>query len=243
MALLIYPVTFVRRPGARRPQGSGAFDSGGSEGSGALRSEGSEGSGALRSEGSEGSGALRSEDSEGSGALRSEEYQCPQPEVSTRYEEKKDEFRTSVRVYVMAQKYGLSDLKDLAKAEMERLGRHIHLAELLDIINGALPAPKAGDKWIRNYVKSRVDLNLGSLQSHLGADESGKAGKTVSMANVVLRAMVELHPENMGLASTSSTETESKDTTKTKGKSKRRAESEGASEVRKTKKMESSQKR
>ncbi|KAI1769262.1 hypothetical protein GGR53DRAFT_461753 [Hypoxylon sp. FL1150] len=123
-------------------------------------------------------------------------YQCLKPKGVTPNEKTAAEFATCLRVYMLAQEHELPGLGELAKGEMERLGRDLPATQLLDLASDARLTPAAGDTWFHGYIKSLLEplMDMDGLPEH--------AGETFSFASVVLRTAVELWREKKGAVST-----------------------------------------
>ncbi|KAJ2985016.1 hypothetical protein NUW58_g5756 [Xylaria curta] len=75
---------------------------------------------------------------------------------------------TGVRVYAVAQDYGLPDLESLAKEGIEKLGNRLQAIRILDVLKDLLPNPSVKDILAES------------------------AGETLSFANALLKVVVEL---------------------------------------------------
>ncbi|KAI1766142.1 hypothetical protein GGR53DRAFT_487579 [Hypoxylon sp. FL1150] len=144
----------------------------------------------------------------------------------------RDEFEISVEVYVLAGKYDVPILKDLAKGEMERLGPELEVTQLIDIMDETHPTPRADDVWLHDYIKSRVN----SLPTNNSSPTKSNPSETLSMINFLLRAYVELSSEKMStMSSVPASETDTQGSLKSTEK-KRQAGNHTSDEARKGKK-------
>ncbi|TLS20765.1 uncharacterized protein PpBr36_11024 [Pyricularia pennisetigena] len=84
-------------------------------------------------------------------------YQCLLPK-GTAHEKMSSEYRTAIRVYGWARDYELSDLEELAKLEVVRLGSGLPFPTVLGLLRNAYPTPRSDDVWFRSYLKDGLKL-------------------------------------------------------------------------------------
>ncbi|TLS20366.1 uncharacterized protein PpBr36_11366 [Pyricularia pennisetigena] len=84
-------------------------------------------------------------------------YQCLLPK-GTAHEKMCSEYRTASRVYRWTRDYELSDLEELAKAEVIRLGSGLPFPTVLGLLRNAYPTPRSDDVWFRSYLKDGLKL-------------------------------------------------------------------------------------
>ncbi|KAI1421351.1 hypothetical protein F5Y12DRAFT_34612 [Xylaria sp. FL1777] len=129
-------------------------------------------------------------------------YECLKPRGSF-YEKDVAEFTIGVWVYAVAGDYGLPGLKSLARGEIEKLGNRLQVTQVLDILSDILPNPSIDDIWLQSYLKSLVrPLIIDNPPTSLGS-LSGSAGKTLSIAHTLLKAVIELGSEKTNSLSSS----------------------------------------
>ncbi|KAI4869796.1 hypothetical protein F4820DRAFT_405940 [Hypoxylon rubiginosum] len=159
-------------------------------------------------------------------------YQCLEKKGASSEEKSRDEFTTSIEAYKFAEEYELSALKDLAKGEIERVGRQLQVTQVLDLLKDVYQTPRADDMWLHNYIKSRVEPLLDNPTKPAINDHS----ETLSFANFLLRAMVELYLKKLGSEPFTPSDTESKSDSESGENIKRQVESEVDCKARKGKK-------
>ncbi|OTA90972.1 hypothetical protein M434DRAFT_13572 [Hypoxylon sp. CO27-5] len=122
-------------------------------------------------------------------------YQCLKPKGSSAYEKHAAEFATSVRAYIVARDYELPVLEELAKGEVERLGRGLQPMQLLDTITEAHPSFRSDDTWFHNYLKSVIKPLIENPLRTLTRATPEYSSQTLSLASVLLKSMIELWRE------------------------------------------------
>ncbi|KAJ2994817.1 hypothetical protein NUW58_g1445 [Xylaria curta] len=123
-------------------------------------------------------------------------YECLKPRESSHDERNAAEFATSVRVYAAAQTYELPALENLAKGEMEKLGNRLQVMQILDVLKDTLPSPSINDMWLQNYLKSLVRPFVDNPPASLDS-LSGSSSQTLSIANALLKVVIELWREKL----------------------------------------------
>jgi hypothetical protein len=108
------------------------------------------------------------------------------------------EFVTSVRVYTAAQNYTLPPLVELAKGEIERLGKGLQASLLFDLVRDAYPSPGTDDIWFNSYLKAQLKLFLESSPKPLAGEITGERN-TMSISDILFRNILELFHENTAL--------------------------------------------
>ncbi|KFA46576.1 hypothetical protein S40293_09231 [Stachybotrys chartarum IBT 40293] len=124
--------------------------------------------------------------------LFTDKYQCLRPKGSSLDERLADEFATSVQIYALARKYELPYLEELAKDEIERLGKRLSVSVLLDIVQSAYPEPTSDDLWLRNYLKSNLQSILKSPTELLALSTPKTNLNKISVSDLLFRGLVEL---------------------------------------------------
>lgn len=119
-------------------------------------------------------------------------YQCLQPKGSSPNERSAAEFATSVQVYVRARKYDLPALETLAKGEMERLGRHLPVTQLLNLMTDKHPTRWADDVWLYNFIKSCIKPLMESSTLSPIDGPPQQTGQSSSLASVLLECMIDI---------------------------------------------------
>ncbi|KAI6546367.1 hypothetical protein MCOR05_000710 [Pyricularia oryzae] len=84
-------------------------------------------------------------------------YQSLEPKGSTPDEKIDSELATSIQVYAMAREYDMSTLEDLAKVEIEKLGKGLPFSAVLKVARSAYPNPRINDTWFSNYVAAGLN--------------------------------------------------------------------------------------
>lgn len=125
-------------------------------------------------------------------------YQCLKPKGTLPEESLAAEFLTSARVYNAAQAYVLPHLVELAKAEIERLGKLLKASLVFDLIRQGHPYPSTEDVWLGNYLKARLRLFLeGPTESSIG--DIAPEHAVISIGDILFNSMLELYHENSSL--------------------------------------------
>ncbi len=119
-------------------------------------------------------------------------YQSLKPKGLIPHEKTVAEFTTSVRVYTLAQDYKLSNLRELAKGEMERLGHEMHVTQIHDVMRTVRPVVRVDDKWLHDYLKSLARRLIDDPPESLGG---AGLDRTIPFSTVLLMVMVELYHE------------------------------------------------
>lgn len=124
--------------------------------------------------------------------LFTDTYQCLKPKATYKRGKIAEEFSTALRVYALAQRYDLSYLEELARAEIEKLSSELHFSMVLGLVQSAYPNPRAQDPWFINFLKT----TLTSILQHPSEPECGlpiHAEQTsISVCDLLLRCLVEL---------------------------------------------------
>lgn len=84
-------------------------------------------------------------------------YQSLKPQGSTPDEKVDSELSTSIQVYAMARKYEMSKLEELAKTEIEKLGKELPFSAVLKVARNAYPNPLIDDAWFNSYVAAGLE--------------------------------------------------------------------------------------
>ncbi|KAI1769261.1 hypothetical protein GGR53DRAFT_475110 [Hypoxylon sp. FL1150] len=100
------------------------------------------------------------------------------------------EFGTSLAVYTITKILEMPFLEELAKNEIKRLGRGLSVLQLLEVAAKNVSDFVSDDTWIRDYIKSLVEP---LVENPLRDDHPDP--KTVTIAGVLLKAMIELWHE------------------------------------------------
>ncbi|KAM0264133.1 hypothetical protein ACHAQJ_000878 [Trichoderma viride] len=122
-------------------------------------------------------------------------YQCLKPKHSSVQERLAAEFVTSIRVYTAAQTYILPSLVELAKGEVERLGKKLQAPIVFDSVRYACPSLSTNDIWLSSYLKTRLRLFLESSPEQL-VGEIASEPKIMSISDILFKSMFELFHEN-----------------------------------------------
>jgi hypothetical protein len=113
---------------------------------------------------------------------------------SSCYKKDAAEFAISARVYGIARDYGLPGLEGLARGEMEKLSNRLPVVEVLDTLGDISPKLSIDDAWFQNYLKSLVRPLIDDPPKSLDS-LSNNSGRTLSVANALLKVVVELWSE------------------------------------------------
>ncbi|KAI6091922.1 hypothetical protein F4821DRAFT_174499 [Hypoxylon rubiginosum] len=119
------------------------------------------------------------------------EYQHLKPKGSSPNKKTEDEFQTSIEVYRFADFFQMAALKELAQAEMKRLGQGLSVLQLLEVAAKKQFRFESDDKWLRNYIKSLIKPLLGSPPR----DDRPNPSEDLRIAGILLKAMLELWHE------------------------------------------------
>ncbi|KAH8124449.1 hypothetical protein LI328DRAFT_168558 [Trichoderma asperelloides] len=106
------------------------------------------------------------------------------------------EFLTSVRVYSVAQTYTLPPLVELAKNEIQKLGKNLPTALIFDLVKDAHLSLRTDDIWLSSYLKAQLRLFLESpLKPSAGIKAEDQA--TIPIMDLLFKSMFELYHENI----------------------------------------------
>ncbi|KAI1139466.1 hypothetical protein F5Y05DRAFT_425055 [Hypoxylon sp. FL0543] len=122
-------------------------------------------------------------------------YQCLKPKGSSASEKCAAEFATSVRVYEVARDLDLPALGELEKGEIQRLGRTLHVTQLLDTMMDAHPTFRPDDTWFHDYLKSVIKSFIENPPSAPVDASPGHLGQPLSLTSLVLKSVIELSDE------------------------------------------------
>ncbi|KAL7930437.1 hypothetical protein V8C35DRAFT_283398 [Trichoderma chlorosporum] len=122
-------------------------------------------------------------------------YQCLKFKCSSPQQEVSAEFSTSVRVYTAAKTYALPDLAELAKAEIEKLGKMLRFPLASDLLRDAYSDPKSDDMWVISYLKNRLKAFLMDGLMEPAVRELAASHKAVSISDILFETMLELFRE------------------------------------------------
>lgn len=84
-------------------------------------------------------------------------YQSLEPKGSTPDEKIDSELATSIQVYALAREYEMSTLEELAKVEIEKLGKGLPFSAVLKVMRYAYPNPRMDDTWFHSYVAAGLE--------------------------------------------------------------------------------------
>ncbi|KAJ9133154.1 hypothetical protein NKR23_g10942 [Pleurostoma richardsiae] len=124
--------------------------------------------------------------------LYTETYQCLRPKGTSPTEKIAAEFTTSLRVYALARDYELPALADLAKLEIERLGKGLPFSIVLGLIQSAYPDPSADDVWFGSYLKSGLKSVFQKPSEFLDCGVQDVEHKTLSVSDLLVKGLAEL---------------------------------------------------
>lgn len=83
-------------------------------------------------------------------------YDHIQPKGSSSEERLHAEYGTNIQVYTFCRQMGLFSLQDLAKREIERLGKLLSFITIADQSQSAYPDIAADDVWFINYLETVI---------------------------------------------------------------------------------------
>lgn len=122
-------------------------------------------------------------------------YQCLKSKNSLSQDRLAAEFVTSVRVYNVAQTCILPSLVELAKDEIQKLGKNLQTALIFDLVKDAHPSPRTDDIWFNGYLKAQLRLFLeGPLKPLTG--KKAEDQETMSINDLLFKSMFELYHES-----------------------------------------------
>jgi hypothetical protein len=122
-------------------------------------------------------------------ALRSKEDSPAQRRIA--------DMETSIQVYATARAYQLTRLEELAKSEIERLGRDMADESILSAVKDAYPSLRADDTWMAAYLLARMETLLKTPSALLGTDFLDRFSNPAPMAKILLEAMLRLFCRRM----------------------------------------------
>ncbi|KAI1024411.1 hypothetical protein LB503_007210 [Fusarium chuoi] len=117
-------------------------------------------------------------------------YQCLQSEEKDREEKISAELATAIRVYVAADKLSLTELREMTRDEIVRLGDQLTLTPLINVMEkAALPFDE--NPGIAAYVESRL-LSFSQIDgvAHLVDQRLAALGAPDTLSKVLLRSIL-----------------------------------------------------
>ncbi|KAL6901618.1 hypothetical protein GGI43DRAFT_362518 [Trichoderma evansii] len=122
-------------------------------------------------------------------------YQCLRPKKLSVQDGVAAEFLTSVRVYNVAQTYTLQPLVELAKDEIQKLGKNLRTTLIFDLVKDAYPSPRTDDIWLSTYLKAQLRLFLESPLKSL-AEKKVEDQAAMSISDLLFKSMSEIYHEH-----------------------------------------------
>ncbi|PFH57839.1 hypothetical protein XA68_14492 [Ophiocordyceps unilateralis] len=125
--------------------------------------------------------------------LLTDTYQCLRPKGPSPQDRLSAEFDTGVRVLAAARAYDLPRLKELAHAELTRVGQEIPMPLVFRIVQEAFPEDRKKGRWLQAYLSARLEEFLQKPMKPMESKYWNEMRKTTHVDSILLAKLLELH--------------------------------------------------
>lgn len=125
--------------------------------------------------------------------LHTGNYHCLKSTKASPQQQADDEFQTAIRVYREAQNFELKPFVELAREEIDRLGKKLSLPRVIGAVEVAWLGDVSDDTWLLNYLTDYMHSFNDNLTGHTARETSleiGRAGH-LTTSSLLLKVMLD----------------------------------------------------